>query len=69
MKTASKQTDLDVYDEETAAAKLKVSVRTLRRWRKDGKLPFIRTGILVRYNDDCLRAYLKANTQNLNLAA
>ena len=54
-----------VFDEKTAAEKLGVTTRTLRRWRKSGILPFIRTGILIRYNDECLQVFLKQSTRNL----
>jgi|SRR5688572_19689083 len=63
-RSRSKVTAL-VFDEKTAAEKLGVTTRTLRRWRNAGALPFIRTGILVRYNDECLETFLKQNGRNL----
>jgi excisionase family DNA binding protein len=53
------------YGEKIAAEKLGVSQRTLRRWRKAGRLPFIRAGVFVWYTDEHLAAFLKQNTQNL----
>lgn len=43
------------YDEKQAARILDVTARTLRRWRKDGKVSFYRTpGGRVRYSTDQL---------------
>jgi predicted site-specific integrase-resolvase len=64
MSTASKLKPVEKFNEKTAATKLGVSDRTLRRWRKAGILPFIRAGAFVWYTEECLRSFLDQNTRN-----
>jgi excisionase family DNA binding protein len=46
-----------------AAAILQVSPKTVSRWAKEGRLPFMRTlGNHRRYEEQAIRALLAANT-------
>jgi hypothetical protein len=50
-----------LVDEHAAAAKLGLSVKTLRRWRWAGKeVPYIKLGAAVRYDLADLDAYIAA---------
>lgn len=63
---AKRASDSDLkYDEATAAKKLGVCQRTLRRWRQAGKLPYIRAGLFIWYTDDLLNVFLKQSAQNI----
>jgi predicted site-specific integrase-resolvase len=65
MRSGNQVKEIQKYNEKTAAKKLGVSERTLRRWRKSGVLPFIRAGAFVWYTDEILGAFLKQSTRNL----
>lgn len=50
-----------LYTTETLAELLQVSPRTIRRERKEGRLPFVRVRGQIRYRDSDVRAYLERN--------
>jgi excisionase family DNA binding protein len=50
-----------LYTTETLAELLQVSPRTIRRERKEGRLPFVRVRGQIRYRESDVRAYLERN--------
>lgn len=50
-----------LYTTETLAELLQVSPRTIRRERKEGRLPFVRVRGQIRYRETDVRAYLEHN--------
>lgn len=50
-----------LYTTETLAELLQVSPRTIRRERKEGRLPFVRVRGQIRYRENDVRAYLEHN--------
>lgn len=50
-----------LYTTETLAELLQVSPRTIRRERKEGRLPFVRVRGQIRYRESDVRAYLEHN--------
>ena len=50
-----------LYTTETLAELLQVSPRTIRRERKEGRLPYVRVRGQIRYRDSDVRAYLERN--------
>ncbi len=53
-------------DENTAAEMLGVSVRTFWEWRKNGDIPHIKLGRLVRYAVDDLKLFLHHKREETN---
>lgn len=51
----------DILTEEEAAAVLKVSVSTLRNWRKDDWLPYFCEGKLIKFERKALLSAYKAH--------
>ncbi|HJO03822.1 MAG TPA: helix-turn-helix domain-containing protein [Acidobacteriota bacterium] len=47
-----------LYTTETLAELLQVSPRTIRRERKEGRLPFVRVRGQIRYRESDVRSYL-----------
>lgn len=50
-----------LYTTETLGELLQVSPRTIRRERKEGRLPFVRVRGQIRYRESDVRAYLERN--------
>ncbi len=50
-----------LYTTETLAELLQVSPRTIRRERKEGRLPFVRVRGQIRYRESDVRQYLERN--------
>jgi excisionase family DNA binding protein len=50
-----------LYTTETLAELLQVSPRTIRRERKEGRLPFVRVRGQIRYRESDVRSYLERN--------
>ena len=50
-----------LYTTETLAELLQVSARTIRRERKEGRLPFVRVRGQIRYRESDVRGYLEHN--------
>lgn len=50
-----------LYTTDTLAELLQVSPRTIRRERKEGRLPFVRVRGQIRYRESDVRAYLERN--------
>ncbi len=50
-----------LYTTETLAEFFQVSPRTIRRERKEGRLPFVRVRGQMRYRESDVRAYLERN--------
>jgi excisionase family DNA binding protein len=51
---------MQYFDEKQVSRDLNLSIRTLQRWRVEGKGPaFVRLGRAVRYPKDELEAFLK----------
>ena len=50
-----------LYTSETLAELLQVSPRTIRRERKEGRLPFVRVRGQMRYRESDVRSYLERN--------
>ena len=50
-----------LYTTETLAELLQVSPRTIRRERKEGRLPFVLVRGQIRYRESDVRAYLERN--------
>lgn len=50
-----------LYTTDTLAELLQVSQRTIRRERKEGRLPFVRVRGQIRYRESDVRAYLEHN--------
>lgn len=50
-----------LYTTETLGELLQVSPRTIRRERKEGRLPFVRVRGQIRYRESDIRAYLERN--------
>lgn len=53
----------DMLTEKEVAAQLKVSPATVRRWRRSGKLPFVKLGRLVRFFPAAVEAFVAERTQ------
>ena len=50
-----------LYTTETLAELLQVSPRTIRRERKEDRLPFVRVRGQIRYRDSDVHSYLERN--------
>ena len=60
--TAGRELDVQkLYTTETLGELLQVSPRTIRRERKEGRLPFVRVRGQIRYRESDVRAYLERN--------
>lgn len=57
------ESDPVLFDNDDAAARLKVSPRTLERWRLEGRGPdFVRVGKRRLYTQEALQKFITANT-------
>lgn len=62
LKTAPETSFIDEYD---LATLLKVTTRTLQRWRKDGRLPYLRFGKKLYYNLDLILSSFKVESNSV----
>jgi DNA-binding transcriptional regulator YiaG len=51
----------DILTEDEAAAALKVSISTLRKWRKEGWVPYFSEGKLIKFERKALLTAYKAH--------
>lgn len=52
------------HDEDELAARLRISVRTVQKWRQTNCGPaFIKVGRLVRYRESAIQAWIEAQTR------
>lgn len=52
------------HDEDELAARLRISVKTVQKWRQTNRGPaFIKVGRLVRYRESAIQAWLDAQTR------
>jgi len=62
LKTSPETAFIDAYN---LAALLKVTNRTLQRWRKDGRLPYLRIGKKLYYNLDLILSSFRVESDSV----